>query len=144
LSAIAQRPGLQSARQAITAAGIGNVLEYYDFGVYGFLAAVLGRKFFPGDDPTASLLATFAAFGVAFLARPLGGLVLGRMGDVRGRKSTLVLTIILMAIGTAGIGLIPSYASIGVAAPILLVLCRVLQGLSAGGEWGNSTAFIVE
>ena len=136
--------GLNSARQAITAAGIGNVLEYYDFGIYGFLAATLGRKFFPGTDPTASLLATFAAFGIAFLARPLGAIVLGRRGDVRGRKSTLVLTIVLMAIGTAGIGLIPDHAAIGVAAPILLVLCRLLQGLSAGGEWGNATAFIVE
>ena len=136
--------GLNSARQAITAAGIGNVLEYYDFGIYGFLAATLGRKFFPGTDPTASLLATFAAFGIAFLARPLGAVVLGRMGDVRGRKSTLVLTVVLMAIGTAGIGLIPDHAAIGVAAPILLVLCRLLQGLSAGGEWGNATAFIVE
>lgn len=136
--------GLTSARQAITAAGIGNVLEYYDFGIYGFLAATIGRKFFPGADPTASLLATFAAFGIAFLARPLGAIVLGRMGDVRGRKSTLVLTVVLMAVGTAGIGLIPDYAAIGVAAPILLVLCRVLQGLSAGGEWGNATAFIVE
>ncbi|MGI4944023.1 MAG: MFS transporter, partial [Janthinobacterium lividum] len=133
-----------SARRAIAAAGIGNVLEYYDFGVYGFFAAVLARKFFPGTDEVASLLATFAAFGVAFLARPLGGVLLGRMGDVRGRKSTLVLTIFLMAIGTAGIGLIPDHAAIGVAAPVLLVLCRVLQGLSAGGEWGNATAFIVE
>ena len=133
-----------SARRAIAAAGIGNVLEYYDFGVYGFLAAVLARKFFPGADQVASLLATFAAFGVAFLVRPLGGIVLGRMGDTRGRKSTLVLTIFLMAVGTAGIGLIPDHASIGVAAPVLLVLCRILQGLSAGGEWGNATAFIVE
>ncbi len=133
-----------SARRAIAAAGIGNVLEYYDFGVYGFLAATLGRKFFPGTDEVAQLLATFAAFGIAFLARPLGGIVLGRMGDTRGRKSTLVLTIFLMAIGTAGIGLIPSHDSIGVLAPILLVACRALQGLSAGGEWGNSTAFIVE
>ncbi|MGI4798190.1 MAG: MFS transporter [Janthinobacterium lividum] len=140
----AARGGLNSARQAITAAGIGNVLEYYDFGIYGFLAATIGRKFFPGTDPTASLLATFAAFGIAFLARPLGAIVLGRMGDVRGRKSTLVLTVVLMAIGTAGIGLIPDHAVIGVAAPILLVLCRLLQGLSAGGEWGNATAFIVE
>ena len=138
------RSATLSARQAIAAAGIGNVLEYYDFGVYGFLAATLGRRFFPGTDPVASLLATFAAFGVAFLARPLGGVVLGRLGDLRGRKSTLVLTIVLMAIGTAGIGLIPDHASIGVAAPVLLVACRILQGLSAGGEWGNATAFIVE
>ena len=133
-----------SARKAITAAGIGNVLEYYDFGIYGFLASVIARKFFPGTDDVAGLLATFAAFGVGFLARPLGGIVLGRMGDLKGRKSALVLTIVLMALGTAGIGCVPSYAQIGVAAPVLLVLCRVLQGLSAGGEWGNATAFIVE
>jgi MHS family proline/betaine transporter-like MFS transporter len=133
-----------SARRAITAAGIGNVLEYYDFGIYGFLATVIARKFFPGSDSTAALLATFAAFGVGFLARPVGGIVLGRLGDIAGRKSTLVLTIVLMAVGTAGIGLIPEYASIGVIAPVLLVFCRILQGLSAGGEWGNATAFIVE
>jgi MHS family proline/betaine transporter-like MFS transporter len=133
-----------SARRAILAAGIGNVLEYYDFGIYGFVATVIARKFFPGTDPTAALLATFAAFGVGFLARPVGGIVLGRLGDVAGRKAALILTIVLMVIGTAGIGLIPSYASIGVLAPVLLVLCRILQGLSAGGEWGNSTAFIVE
>jgi MHS family proline/betaine transporter-like MFS transporter len=135
---------MRAARKAIMAAGIGNLLEYYDFGIYGFLATVISRKFFPGQDPTAALLATFAVFGVAFLARPLGGALLGRMGDIRGRKSTLVLTITLMAIGTAGIGLIPDYATIGIAAPVLLLLCRVLQGLSTGGEWGNATAFIVE
>jgi MHS family proline/betaine transporter-like MFS transporter len=133
-----------SARRAILAAGIGNVLEYYDFGIYGFVATVIARKFFPGTDATAALLATFAAFGVGFLARPVGGIVLGRLGDVAGRKAALILTIVLMVVGTAGIGLIPSYASIGVLAPVLLVLCRILQGLSAGGEWGNSTAFIVE
>lgn len=91
-----------SARRAITAAGIGNVLEYYDFGVYGFLAGVIARKFFPGTDEVASLLATFAAFGVGFLARPLGGIVLGRLVDVRGRKSALVLTILLMAVVILG------------------------------------------
>jgi MHS family proline/betaine transporter-like MFS transporter len=133
-----------SARRAIVAAGIGNMLEYYDFGIYGFLAPVIARKFFPGSDATAALLATFAAFGVGFLARPVGGIVLGRIGDIAGRKSTLVLTIVLLAVGTAGIGLIPDYAAIGVLAPVLLVACRILQGLSAGGEWGNATAFIVE
>ena len=143
-AASAPHPGTRSARQAITAAGIGNVLEYYDFGIYGYLATVISRKFFPGADPTAALLSTFAVFGVAFLARPLGGVLLGRMGDTKGRKSTLILTISLMAVGTAAIGLIPDYDSIGVMAPVLLVLCRVLQGLSTGGEWGNATAFIVE
>jgi MHS family proline/betaine transporter-like MFS transporter len=133
-----------SARRAILAAGIGNVSEYYDFGIYGFLATVIARKFFPGTDATAALLATFAAFGVGFLARPVGGIVLGRLGDIRGRKSALVLTILLMAVGTVGIGLIPDFATVGVLAPALLVLCRILQGLSADGEWGNATAFIVE
>ena len=133
-----------TARRAITAAGIGNVLEYYDFGIYGFLAPVVARWFFPGTDEVAALLAAFAAFGVGFLARPLGAVVLGRMGDVRGRKSALVATILLMAVGTAGIGLIPSYDAVGVLAPALLVACRLLQGLSAGGEWGNATSFIVE
>ena len=137
------RPGM-SARRAIAAAGIGNVLEYYDFGVYGFLATVIARKFFPGADEVAALLATFAAFGVGFLARPVGAVLLGRLGDTRGRKSALVTTILLMAAGTTGIGLIPDYASIGVLAPMLLLLCRLLQGLSAGGEWGNATSFIVE
>ena len=115
-----------SPRRAITAAGSGNVLEYYDFGVYGFLAAVIARKFFPGTDEVAALLAAFAAFGVGFLARPRGAVVLGRLGDVRGRKSALVTTILLMAVGTVGIGLIPDYAAIGVLAPVLLVVCRVL------------------
>src|ERR1700761_2384442 len=132
------------ARKAIAAAGIGNLLEYYDFGVYGFLATGISRRFFPGQDPNAALLSTFAVFGVAFLARPIGGAVLGRVGDIKGRKSTLILTITLMALGTAGIGCIPDYSSIGLGAPLLLLLCRVVQGLSTGGEWGNATAFIVE
>jgi MFS transporter, MHS family, proline/betaine transporter len=135
---------IRGARKAIAAASIGNLLEYYDFGVYGFLATVLSRKFFPGQDPNAALLSTFAVFGVAFLARPIGGAVLGRVGDIKGRKSTLILTITLMALGTAGIGCIPDYGAIGLGAPLLLVLCRVVQGLSTGGEWGNATAFIVE
>jgi MHS family proline/betaine transporter-like MFS transporter len=135
---------VRGAIKAIVAAGIGNLLEYYDFAVYGFMATVIGRKFFPSEDRTASLLATYAVFGVAFLARPIGGAVLGRMGDIKGRKSTLILTITLMALGTAGIGCIPDHGSIGLAAPLLLVLCRVVQGLSTGGEWGNATSFIVE
>jgi MHS family proline/betaine transporter-like MFS transporter len=135
---------LGDARKAIVAAGIGNLLEYYDFAVYGFLATVISRKFFPGEDPNSALLKTFAIFGVAFLARPLGGAIIGRMGDLKGRKSMLILTIVLMALGTAGIGCIPDYGAIGIWAPVLLVLCRVLQGLSTGGEWGNATAFIVE
>ena len=130
--------------RAVTAAVIGNVLEWYDFSVYGFLATIVAQQFFPSSNEVASLLATFAAFGLGFLARPLGGIVIGRMADTRGRKPALMLTLFLMAVGTVGVGLIPGAATIGIAAPILLVLCRMLQGFSAGGEWGGSTAFIVE
>ncbi|CAM3987382.1 MFS transporter [Bordetella tumulicola] len=132
------------SRKAIYAASIGNMLEWYDFGVYAYLATMIAAKFFPGTDPTASLLAAFAAYGVGFLARPFGGIVIGRMGDVRGRKVALVLTIFMMAFGTIGIGLLPSYETIGIWAPILLVALRIIQGIAAGGEWGTSTAFIIE
>jgi MHS family proline/betaine transporter-like MFS transporter len=132
------------SRKAIWAAAIGNLLEWYDFGVYAYLASLIAAKFFPGSDPTASLLASFAAFGVGFLARPLGGIVIGRLGDTKGRKTALVLTIFLMAFGTVGLGLLPTYDSIGVWAPILLVIMRLVQGLAAGGEWGTSTAFMIE
>ena len=135
---------VDKSRKAIWAAAIGNLLEWYDFGVYGFLAVLIATNFFPGSDPTTALLKSFAAFGVGFLARPLGGIIIGRLGDTRGRKTALVLTIFLMAFGTVGLGLLPSYETIGVWAPILLVIMRLVQGLAAGGEWGTSTAFMVE
>ena len=130
--------------RAIAAAVAGNVLEWYDFAVYGYLATIIARRFFPADDELSGLLSAFAAFGVGFVVRPLGGILIGRLADRRGRKAALVLTIVLMAVGTAGIGLIPDHASIGILAPTLLVACRLLQGFSAGGEWGGATAFIVE
>ena len=120
------------------------MLEWYDFTVYAYMAPYIAAKFFPGDDPVAGLLAVFATFGLGFVIRPLGGILIGRFGDVKGRKAALLLTIILMAVGTAGIGLVPGRAAIGGSAPWLLVLCRLLQGFSAGGEWGSSTAFIYE
>lgn len=122
---------------------IGNVLEYYDFIVYAFLASYIARNFFQGDG-VVGLLASFATFGVGFLARPLGGLLIGRIADRQGRSAALQLTIFGMAIGTIGIGLLPTYQSIGIAAPILLVALRLLQGLAAGGEWGSATSLIVE
>ncbi|MEJ5022664.1 MFS transporter [Ochrobactrum vermis] len=134
----------RNAKKAIWAASIGNMLEWYDFGVYAFLATMISVKFFPSDDPTASLLATFAAFGVGFLARPFGGVIIGRLGDTKGRKFALVLTLIMMAIGTIGIGILPSYEQIGLLAPVLLVALRIVQGVAGGGEWGASTAFIIE
>jgi MFS transporter, MHS family, proline/betaine transporter len=137
-------PSRQSARQAVAAAVIGNVLEWYDFAVYGFMVAAIGRTFFPSGDQASELLASFAVFGVGFLARPLGGIVIGRIGDVQGRKTALLLTIFLMVGGTVLIGLVPGYATIGIAGPVLILVARLTQGFSAGGEWGGSTAFIVE
>ncbi len=131
-------------RRQLVAASIGNVLEYYDFVVYAFLASTIATKFFPSENEVAALLASFAAFGVGFLARPLGGAIIGRIGDKRGRKIALLITIFGMAVGTVGIGILPSYESIGILAPILLVAMRLIQGLAAGGEWGGATAFIIE
>lgn len=133
-----------TGRKAIAAASIGNVLEWYDFVIYAYSAGSIAKEFFPGTDEVASLLAAFAAFGIGFIVRPIGGIVIGRMGDSRGRKTALLLTLFLMAAGTVGIGVLPAHQTIGSLAPILLVLCRLLQGFSAGGQWGSSTAFIVE
>lgn len=130
--------------QAIFAAVIGNILEWYDFSIYAFVATIIAKRFFPAGDDIAALLSTFAAFGIGFLARPLGGIVIGRLADRRGRKLALVATILMMAGGTVTIGLIPGYAALGWLAPVLLVLARLLQGFSTGGEWGGSTSFIVE
>jgi MHS family proline/betaine transporter-like MFS transporter len=105
---------------------------------------VIAKKFFPAGDDVTSLLSTFAAFGLGFVARPLGGIVIGRLGDRKGRKTSLLLTIALMAVGTVVIGVVPTFETIGIFAPILVVLARLVQGFSAGGEWGGSTAFIVE
>ena len=135
---------VEKSQRALWAAAIGNLLEWYDFGVYGFLAVLIAANFFPGSDPTTALLKSFAAVGVGVLARPLGGILIGRLGDTRGRKTALVLTIFLMAFGTVGLGVLPTYQSIGVWAPILLVIMRLVQGLAAGGEWGTSTAFMIE
>jgi MFS transporter, MHS family, proline/betaine transporter len=134
----------EKTRTAVSAAVIGNVLEWYDFAVYGYVATLIAKNFFPPGNETVALLSTFAAFGIGFLARPLGGIVIGWIGDKYGRRTALLITIFLMAVGTVLIGLIPTYATIGVLAPTILVLARLMQGFSAGGEWGGSTAFIVE
>jgi len=127
-------------RQNIGAALVGNLLEWYDFAVYGFMAAMIGKAFFPATDPLNSLLLSFAVFGVGFLGRPVGSIAIGWLGDVKGRKPALVITILTMAFSTVLIGIIPSHASIGAAAPILVVIARLLQGFSTGGEAGNSMA----
>jgi len=134
----------EESTAAVVAGVIGNVLEWFDFGVYGFFASVIGRQFFPSSDPVAFLLATFAVFAVGFFFRPLGALVFGHYGDRAGRRNALAATVMLMAISTFAIGVMPTYTGIGVWAPILLVVARLAQGLSAGGEWGGATSFIVE
>ncbi|WP_120009469.1 MFS transporter [Teichococcus vastitatis] len=136
--------GFRGRAKAVLGAGIGNVLEWYDFTVYAYLAAIIGRKFFSSGDETTALLATFAVFGVGFVARPLGGILIGMFGDRFGRKPALLLTFGLIAFSTGMIGILPTYETIGVAAPILLVVARLLQGISAGGEWGSAASFLVE
>jgi MHS family proline/betaine transporter-like MFS transporter len=139
-------PGEDAAtmRRAIFACAIGQVFEIFDFVIYGFFAVAIGRAFFPSSDPIASLLASFATFAVGFLMRPVGAMVIGWYGDRFGRRKALVVTVGLMALATGCTGLIPSYALVGVWGAILLVMCRMLQGFSTGGEWGGAAAFLVE
>jgi MFS transporter, MHS family, proline/betaine transporter len=131
-------------RRATVGATIGSVVEWFDIAVYAYLAAVLGGVFFPSEDPAVSLLSSFAVFGAAFVVRPLGGIFFGALGDRIGRQRTLAWVVILVSGATLGIGLLPGYAAIGVAAPALLVLLRLLQGFSAGGEMGGASAFVAE
>jgi MHS family proline/betaine transporter-like MFS transporter len=135
---------LTGKTRAVVAASIGNMLEWYDFSVYALLATYIAKDFFPGGDPTTNLLRAFLAFGVGFVVRPLGAVLIGSYGDRAGRKAALTLTILLMAAGTGIIAFAPTYAAIGIGAPLLLLVGRVLQGFSAGGEVGGATAFLLE
>jgi len=135
----------ESSRQRVILAGlIGNVMEWYDFAVYGYFAGVIGRQFFPSDSPSVSLIAAFGAFAAGFLVRPLGGLLFGRIGDLVGRTRALTLSVLTMAVPTVLIGLLPTHAAIGLAAPVLLVTFRMILGLSVGGEYTSSLVFLVE
>jgi MHS family proline/betaine transporter-like MFS transporter len=131
-------------RKATVGASVGSVVEWFDIAVYAYLAAVIGQVFFPTQDPTVALLSSFAVFGVAFVVRPLGGIFFGALGDRFGRQRTLAWVILLVSASTLGIGLLPGYGSIGIAAPVLLVVLRLLQGFSAGGEMGGASAFVAE
>lgn len=138
-------PAVGNRRRVATAAALASAVEWYDYFVFGIAAAlVLGDLYFPAGSPTAGVLAAFATFAVGFLARPLGGIVAGQLGDKRGRKPMLVLALTLMGLATTGIGLLPTYDTIGVAAPILLVLFRVLQGIAVGAQWGGAMLMATE
>jgi len=133
-----------SMRRLIFAATIGNVFEWFDFVVYGFFAVTLAEVFFPADNPTISLLVTFSAFGLAYIVRPLGAVIVGGYTDRAGRKAGLLLSIALMMIGTTLMAITPGYATIGMAAPIIITLARLLQGFSVGGEFGSAVSFLTE
>ncbi|CAE1145948.1 MFS transporter [Serratia sp. Tan611] len=133
-----------SQRKIIVAAVFGNLLEFYDFTVYSYFALAISKQFFPSHDPVISTMLAFSAFAIGFVARPLGGVVLGYYADKKGRRAALTLTIMLMALGAAMIGLAPNYAAIGVAAPALIVLARLIQGFAQGGEFGAATATLLE
>jgi MFS family permease len=139
-----QKPAGHLPARQIAAVVAGNALEFYDFVTYAFFAAQIGRTFFPSQTPGASLLASLATFGVGFLTRPLGALVIGRYADRAGRKPAMLLSFWLMGIAVLGLPLVPSYASIGLAAPLLVIGFRLLQGFALGGEVGPNTAFLME
>ncbi|KAA0975891.1 MFS transporter [Paeniglutamicibacter gangotriensis] len=147
-AAVALRQGREPAKKmqkrVLAGGSIGQFIEFYDFTLYGLSAVVLSQLFFPGTSALAGLLATFATFGVAFLVRPLGGMFFGALGDKIGRRKVLFITLLSIGAATALIGLLPTHATIGAAAPILLVLCRMVQGFSAGGESVGAPAFVFE
>ena len=130
--------------KVIAAGAIGNVLEWYDFAIYGYFAVVIGRTFFPHEDPLAQLLATFGIFAIGFVVRPVGGDLIGHIGDRFGRRTALTVSVAAMAVPTFLIGILPGYQSLGVMAPVLLTALRVIQGLSVGGECTTSIVFMVE
>jgi MHS family proline/betaine transporter-like MFS transporter len=128
----------------VIATSIGNALEWYDIAVYGYFAVYIAKAFFPNSDPTISLLLTLGTFALSFITRPLGGAILGTYADRYGRKASLMVSIVLMTLGTLAISFMPTYQTIGVVAPVAVLLARLVQGFSAGGEFGSSTAFLVE
>jgi MFS family permease len=136
------RPGI--SRKAVAAAVAGNALEFYDFVVFAFFAVYIGKAFFPVSGEYGGLLAAVATFGVGFFTRPLGGVLIGAFADKAGRKPAMILTVALITVGTLGMAATPSYASIGIAAPIIVVSCRLLQGLALGGEVGPATSLLIE
>jgi len=133
-----------SIKRVIWAAAAGTVIEWYDFYIFGSLATIISTQFFPKENPTASFLSTLAIFATGFIVRPFGAVFFGRIGDLVGRKYAFLLTLVIMGVGTAAIGLVPSYSSIGLAAPVILLVLRLLQGLALGGEYGGAAIYVAE
>ena len=144
VSAGGARPMTREEKKVIFASSLGTVFEWYDFYLYGSLAAIIAKQFFANLDPTAAFIASLLAFAAGFLVRPFGALVFGRLGDMIGRKYTFLVTIVIMGTSTFLVGVLPSYASIGVAAPIILIALRLLQGLARGGEYGGAATYVAE
>ncbi len=136
---------MQQTKKSVYATGIGNAMEWFDFGLYSYLALIISQNFFSAvENDDLKLVFTFATFAIAFLMRPIGGIVFGRIGDRLGRKVVLTTTIVMMAGSTLIIGLLPTYDQIGIWAPILLLLARILQGFSTGGEYAGAMVYIAE
>ena len=138
------QPSAKGIWKIITASSVGTLIEWYDFYIFGSLSTIIAAKFFPSENPTAALLSTLATFAAGFIVRPFGALVFGRLGDIIGRKSTFLLTLMLMGGSTFLIGLVPSYKTIGALAPILVLGLRLLQGLALGGEYGGAATYVAE
>jgi MFS family permease len=143
-SQAAAAPMTKEEKKVIFASSLGTVFEWYDFYLYGSLAAIIAKQFFSGLDPSAAFIFALLAFAAGFIVRPFGALVFGRLGDMIGRKYTFLVTILLMGVSTFIVGLLPSYASIGVAAPVILIVLRMLQGLALGGEYGGAATYVAE
>lgn len=140
----AVQPSSSTLRRVTTSAALGQFVEWYDFVIYAYSAVIIAKLFFPSEDPVAGVLAVFGVYAVGFLMRPLGGIVFGLLGDRMGRRQLLVIVIVTMGAATMGIGLLPTYGQVGVLAPLLLILCRMVQGFAAAGETVGSNAFVAE
>ena len=137
-------PRRSSAAHVIGASSLGTLFEWYDFFLYGSLASLIAAHFFSGVDPATGFIFALATFAVGFIVRPLGALVFGRIGDLAGRKNTFLVTLALMGIATVLVGVLPGYDTLGIAAPIMLVMLRLLQGLAIGGEFGGAIVYVAE
>src|SRR5258705_8954190 len=137
-------PMTAEEKKVIFASSLGTVFEWYDFYLYGSLAGIIAKQFFSGLDPTSGFIFSLLAFAAGFIVRPFGALVFGRLGDMIGRKYTFLVTILIMGLSTFIVGVLPNYASIGVAAPVILIGLRLLQGLALGGEYGGAATYVAE